>query len=142
MTVWEKFCGQVSNRVAFLLEKNRIAAVKNRLKLALARETSLLDRVYMQIGRACFEEKRMIEDPQMQAQYQQIDQLLKKIDRLREMLEAAEQMRENNVIAVDFGGEPEDSPAEPAQAEEPETQPEEAPCQAEDPEDPCPPDRQ
>lgn len=38
MTIWEKICGEVNEKIEFLIEKNRTAAVKNRLKLTLARE--------------------------------------------------------------------------------------------------------
>lgn len=125
MTIWEKICGEVSDKIEILIEKNRVAAVKNRLKLALARENKQLERVYMQIGRACFDGRRLSEEPEMEDFYHQVDALQQKIARLQKTLEEVEQNRENNVIAVDFGGaqaeeEPlEREPAEDAEQEEP-----------------------
>ena len=103
MTIWEKICGEVSDKIELLIEKNRVAAVKNRLKLTLARENKQLERVYMQIGRTCFAERRMSEDPQMADFYGQAEELIQKIQRLQDTLETVE-TREDNVISVDFGG--------------------------------------
>ena len=103
MTIWEKICGEVSDKIELLIEKNRVAAVKNRLKLTLARENKQLERVYMQIGRACFAGRRMSEDPQMADFYGQAEELIQKIQRLQNALETVE-TREDNVISVDFGG--------------------------------------
>ncbi len=112
MTIWEKFCGEINDRLELLIEKNRISAVKNRLKLCLAQQNKQLERAYMQIGRTCFENGWMSDDPQMESDFRQVEELREKIERLRQKLEAADTCAEDNVIAVDFtpaGGEPEAS---------------------------------
>ena len=138
MTIWEKICGEVNEKIEFLIEKNRTTAVKNRLKLTLARENKQMERVYMQIGRMCFMERRMAEDPQMEDFYQQIEDLHDRIERIQKTLEAVER-REDNVITVDFGGtQPEEKTAdeqenscEPACCPQ-ETEKENEPCKQED----------
>ena len=107
MTVMQKICSELNKKVDLMIEKNRIAAVRNRLKIAIAGQQKKIDKIYMEIGRECAGQGYLKGDEQFAAWYHQLDEARAAVERLADKMAALDKKEEerSNVISFSFGSE-------------------------------------
>lgn len=109
MTIMQKICSEVNKKFDMMIEKNRLAAIKNRLKIAIAGQQKQLDKIYMEIGKACVDRQYRSDDEKFAQWYAEVEEGQKKIERFSEKLAEIGLAAEDNgkVIHVSFGQEDE-----------------------------------
>lgn len=86
MTISEKLRAEVNKKIDGLVEKNRKAAAKSRLRIALQERSKKLDELYLLIGKECVAHNYRADDPTFHTWYQEIEEVKRSVDTLSQEL--------------------------------------------------------
>lgn len=86
MTITEKLRAEVNKKIDGLVEKNRKAAAKSRLRIALQERSKKIEELYIQIGKECVAHQYRTEDPIFRNWYQEIDEYKRSMEALSQEL--------------------------------------------------------
>lgn len=133
MKVLEIIGSAVSDAVEYVVEKNRLQAQQNRLRMVMRNEADLINRSYIALGKYYFENLRGTDENEQNRKYcETIDKssarMQKAADRYRSLIEAQAKVSYDEYTALEDDGEDitvccsyedlgQDAPEQPAQME-------------------------
>lgn len=94
MNFFKQACQGVNGQVHKLLNKNHVAAVRNRLKLNMASEQRAMENALVALGRACYDRGLLSQDEEMEKYYDRIraaKERMEKIGKKLDLLDHPEQ---------------------------------------------------
>lgn len=110
MKVLEIIGSAVSDAVEYVVEKNRIQAQQNRLRMVMRNEADLINRSYMALGKYYYENLRTADDVEQNKKYcETIDKssarMQKAVERYRSLIEAQAKVNYEEYVALEDDGE-------------------------------------
>lgn len=110
MKVLEIIGSAVSDAVEYVVEKNRIQAQQNRLRMVMRNEADLINRSYVALGKYYYENLRNKDDVEQNKKYcETIDKssarMQKAVDRYRSLIEAQAKVNYDEYVTLEDDGE-------------------------------------